>query len=150
MGEETSVAHFSEAWDLFMHPAFAGTIAGGLLGFLGGYVVLRRLVFLAAAVSQAASLGVAAAFCAQLHLGLPAVIASPSLGAALLTVLAVLPVALERSWARARRDSVLGFAFLVGAAGTLAIGTRIVEEIHDIDSILFGSAVAVLPSHFNG
>jgi zinc transport system permease protein len=145
---ETSVATFFEAWELFEHAALTGTIAGALLGFLGVYVVLRRLVFLTAAISQAAGFGVAAAFYAQIALGVSPVIASPTIGASLLTMIAVLPIALERGWARGRRDSVLGFGFLVGAAGTLALGTRIVEEVHDIDAILFGSAVAVLPEHF--
>ena|SRR5688572_10488239 len=150
MVEETTFGLFFEAWELFQFPALTGTIAGALLGYLGVYVVLRRLVFLTAAVSQAAGLGVAAAFYLQIAFGVSAVIASPTIGASVLTMIAVLPVAMERGWARTRRDSVLGFGFLVGAAGTLALGTRIVEEVHDIDAILFGSAVAVLPEHFTG
>jgi zinc transport system permease protein len=145
---ETSVSQFFEAWELFRHAALTGSIAGAMLGFLGVYVVLRRLVFLTAAISQAAGLGVAAAFYARVAFSVSPVIASPTIGASLLTMIAVLPFALERGWARGRRDRVLGFGFLVGAAGTLALGTRIVEEVHDIDSILFGSAVAVLPEHF--
>ena len=53
MVEETSLSQFIEAWELFQYAALSGTIAGALLGFLGVYVVLRRLVFLTAAVSQA-------------------------------------------------------------------------------------------------
>lgn len=144
-----TIGGFFDAWELFMHPTLAGTVAGALLGFLGVYVVLRRLVFLSAAVSQAAGLGVALTFYARLHLGVPALVARPTLGAALLTLLAVLPVALERGRPSVRRDSILGFGFLVGAAGTLALGTRIIEEVHDIDELLFGSAVAVLPEDFS-
>src|SRR5690606_8100699 len=43
-------------------------------------------------------------------------------------------------------DSVLGGLFLIGAAGTLAVGTRILQDVADIDSLLFGSAVAVTPA----
>jgi zinc transport system permease protein len=147
---ESSLAQFFEAWELFRHAALSGAISGALLGFLGVYVVLRRLVFLTAAISQAAGLGVAAAFYAQIAFAVSPLIASPTIGASLLTLIAILPFALERGWGRGRRDSMLGFGFLVGAAGTLALGTRIVEEVHDIDAILFGSAVAVLPEHFAG
>ena len=38
--------------------------------------------------------------------------------------------------------------FLACSAGTLAVGTRIVQEIQDIESVLFGTAVAVLPEDF--
>mgnify|MGYP001549500826 CR=1 FL=1 len=57
-----TLADFFEGWALFEYPALAGAVAGAILGLLGVYVVLRRLVFLSAAVSQAAGLGVVIAF----------------------------------------------------------------------------------------
>lgn len=143
--ETTTLSTFFEAWELFATPALTGAMAGLLLGVVGVYVVLRRLVFLTAAVSQAAGLGVALAFWAQVSLGIPALLASPLLGSVLLTCLAVLPAASERGLPSVRRDSLLGIGYLVGTAGTLALGTRIVQEIQDIETLLFGSAVAVLP-----
>src|SRR5206468_12324584 len=49
---------FFAAWDLFRDPVFAAMIAGATLGYLGVYIVLRRMVFVSAALSQAAGLGV--------------------------------------------------------------------------------------------
>ena len=136
---------FWASWDLFRDAALAGTFAGAMLGLLGVYVLIRRMVFLSAALSQAASLGVAAAFWAQVQ-GAPAWLATPTLGALggtlLATGLAGIP---DRT---SRRDGLLGAIYLVGAAGTLAIGTKIVQELQDIESLLFGSGVAVLPEDF--
>jgi zinc transport system permease protein len=133
---------FFAAWDLFRDPALAGAIAGALLGFLGVYVVLRRMVFLSAALSQAAGLGVALEFYAQIHLAATGLLAAPLFGATAATLLATALLAGVRGPAR---DRALGFAYLAGAAGTLAIGTRIVQEVQDVHSILFGSAVVVRP-----
>ena len=140
-----TVTLFFESWSLFRDSVLAGAIAGALLGFLGVYIVLRRMVFLSAALSQTAGFGVTLAFYAQLHLGAPAAVATPTLGAVLLGALVVALLMLDRSADAARRDAVLGVAFLLGSAGTLALATRIVEEIHDVETLLFGTAVAVLP-----
>lgn len=140
---------FYAAWELFGTPALTGAIIGLVLGLLGVYVVLRRLVFLSAAVSQAASLGVALSFFAAISFGAEhALVPSPTVGALLVTFIATLVVAGRRGRSTAWRDAALGLVFLVGAAGTLALGSRIVQELADIDSLLFGSAVAVLPEDF--
>lgn len=142
----TDPTGFWASWELFRDAALAGTFAGAILGALGVYVLIRRMVFLSAALSQAASLGVAAAFWAQIQ-GAPPWLATPTLGALggtlLATALAGIP---DRA---SRRDGLLGAIYLVGAAGTLAIGTKIVQEVQDIESLLFGSGVAVLPEDFH-
>lgn len=146
MGEPQPLALFFEGWALFREPVLAGTLAGALLGMLGVWVVLRRVVFLSAAISQAAGLGVALALYGKLHLGLAGALASPTLGAALVTGIAVLPFIGMGSGAR--RDSLLGVIWLLGAAGTLIVATRIASELSDIQDLLFGTAVAVVPEDF--
>lgn len=145
MGDGLTLGQFFELWELFRDAALTGAFAGGLLGLLGVYVVLRRMVFLSAAVSQAAGLGVALSFYAKAHLGLVGILASPTLGAAALTLLAVALIVRGGRDAPARRDGLLGVVWLLGAAGTLAVGTRIVQDLADIDALLFGTAVAVVP-----
>src|SRR5690606_11671985 len=51
-------------------------------------------------------------------------------------------------YTRGGRDGVLGVVFLLGSAGTLVVGTRIVQELQDVQTLLFGTAVAVLPEDF--
>lgn len=140
-----SLALFIDAWPLFRDSVLAAAIAGGVLGLVGVYVVLRRMVFLSAALSQCAGLGVALAFLAQVHLGISGAVASPFVGATVASLALVALLLLDRSGDAARRDAYLGIAFLVGSAGTLVVGTRIVAEVNDIESLLFGTAVAVLP-----
>ncbi len=140
-----TLGQFFDAWDLFRDPALAGVLAGALLGFLGVFVVARRMVFLSAALSQAAGLGVAVAFWAQIHLGLSGTWLGPTLGSTTATALAALALVGGNRGARWRPDGRLGWVYLMGAAGTLALGTRIVQEVQDIETILFGSAVAVAP-----
>ena len=146
-------AAFCDAWEIFAEAALAGGCAGAILGVLGVWVVLRRLVFLSAALAQAAGFGVAAAFWlrASLPWALPPTLArlGPLIGAMAATLLASGAVgrALAPSIRRPgqAREGVLGFIYLFAAAATLAVGTRIVQDVHDIQSLLFGSAVAVSP-----
>lgn len=140
-----TVQQFLDSWELFRDPVLAAALAGGLLGWLGVYVVVRRMVFLSAALAQAAGLGVAAAWYAQIHLGAPAGLINPTIGAVISTILAAGGLLSARGGALGRSDGVLGWVYLLGAAGTLALGTRIVQEVQDIQSILFGTAVAVSP-----
>ena len=131
---------FFDAWELFGTPALAGAVAGALLGVLGVYVVLRRMVFVSAALSQAAGLGVALAFWTRA--------VAPVVGAVVATIAAAAPFFLRRETrAASLRDGQLGLVYLLGSAGTLAVGTRIVDA-EDIPSLLFGSAVVVLDDTF--
>jgi len=142
----TALSEFVAAWALFRDPTLAGVVAGALLGGLGVYVVLRRLVFLTAAISQVAGLGVVASYYAALHLGVTGVWASPWLGSGAAALGAVAWLA----WVSSRRsedaDATLGVIYLVGAAATLALATRTTAELRDVSTLLFGSAVAVMPA----
>lgn len=139
---------FWESWPLFADSVLAGTIAGAVLGFVGVYIVLRKMVFLSAALSQVAGFGVTLAFLAQISLGVSALFLSPSIGAMLASFAVVLLLMSRRAADDRGRDAFLGIAFLVGSAGTLMVGTRIVQELQDVESLLFGTAVAVLPEDF--
>lgn len=132
---------FIESWVLFQDSVLAGMIAGATLGLVGTYIVLRRMVFFSAALSQVAGLGVTLSFLAGFH--------SPTLGAIALTLVVAAGLMLDSSADAGKRDSYLGLAFLIGSAGTLIIGTRIVAELQDIQTLLFGTAVAVVPEDFN-
>jgi zinc transport system permease protein len=143
-----TLGEFFAAWELFREPSLTGALAGMMLGLMGVYVVLRRMVFLAATVSQAASFGVAGAYFIGLSAAESAGALGPFVGALFMTFITLWVIATDTSHEQHRRDSLLGFIFLACSAGTLVVGTRIVAEIQDIESVLFGTAVAVLPSDF--
>jgi zinc transport system permease protein len=142
-----TIGEFFSAWELFGPPALAATVAGLLLGVLGVYIVIRRMVFLAAALSQAAGLGVALAFYVEARITAIASSITPSIGGALFTGIAALPFFAGSSRTPARRDGWMGLVWILGAAGALAVGSRIDAE--DIHSVLFGSAVVVLPGELS-
>ena len=146
MTERPTFQDFVDAWPIFSDAVWAGTLSGLTLGILGVYIVLGRMVFLTAALSQVASLGVATTYLLTAMLGGTFLHMSPTLGS-LGFVMVCLTIALrfdERS--RSERDAILGILFVGGSSGTLLIASLIPQEMTDIQSILFGSAVAVLPS----
>jgi zinc transport system permease protein len=144
--DEPTWAEFTASWDLFREAIYAGALSGAVLGFLSVFVVLRRMVFLSAAVTQAAGLGVALAFYAAIHLGLAV---DPVLGATLLSL--VTAAALSRDFQRwgLSREMVLGMAFALASGAAVLVGSRISQEAHDVQSILFGTAVVVGADDFH-
>jgi zinc transport system permease protein len=133
---------FRGAWDLFREPLLCALVAGAVLGFLGVFVVLRRMVFVSAGVTQSAGLGVALAFYLDIHAGLHI---DPLLGAAALALGATLILSVDSRVLRVPRETLLGLVFALSGGGAVLLGDRISQEAHDIESILFGSAVLVRP-----
>jgi zinc transport system permease protein len=133
---------FVDGWQLgiYRDAIYCGMLAGFVLGYLGVFVVLRRMVFITAAVSQAAGLGVALAFLIQIQVGVqvPPVLLAITLS---LTMAGIFALPLERL--NMSRESLLAVAYLVAWASSVMIGDRISQEAHDISAILFGTAVLV-------
>ncbi len=139
-GDAPTWQMFIDGWELFRDPILCALGAGAVLGFLGVYVVLRRMVFVSAAVTQSAGLGIALAFYSEIHGG-PAV--DPIVGAVLLALGATMLLAVDTRSFKVPREVLLGFAFAAGGGATILVGDHISQEAHDIQSILFGSAVLV-------
>lgn len=149
---------FAAAWPLFADAVVAGAVAGGLLGALGTFLLLGRMVFLSATLAQVASLGVTAGLVVRGRLGaadaapaqgaLGAVLrdAAAPLGAWVATTLAATLLALQARFAAAKLEATLGLLFAAGGAGTLLLACDPAAELHDVQALLFGSAVAVPPA----
>lgn len=140
MADRPGLSDLLAAWPIFRDPILAAILAGAVLGWMGTWVVLRRAIFVTAAFSQAAALGVAGAFFVQIHLGVPI----PPLGSAMalsLVTAGLSAVGVER-W-RLERDQLLAWLYLGAGAGAVVVGSHIAQEAHDVDSILFGTAVLV-------
>ncbi|HYO93398.1 MAG TPA: metal ABC transporter permease [Polyangiaceae bacterium] len=134
-----TLEEFAHNWPLYRDPVLCGILAGVGLSALGVFVVLRRAVFVTAALSQAAGLGVALAFYLSIHhaLELP-----PVVGALLASVAATLLVGL-RSSPRIGRETQVAIVFVGASALAVLVGDRFAQEAHDIAAILFGTAVLV-------
>jgi zinc transport system permease protein len=137
-----TLREFFEAWELFRDPVLCGIFAGAVLGLQGVFIVLRRMVFVTAAVSQSAALGVALSFYAAIHLGWEV---PPVTGALLLAVGVAMIFAVRPDRLRLPREGLLGLAYALAGGLTVLVGDRISQEAHDISAILFGTAVLVRP-----
>jgi zinc transport system permease protein len=133
-------ADFAAAFDLFRDAILCGAVAGGVLGYLGVLIVLRRMVFVTAAITQSAGLGVALGMYAGILLDAET---NPVLWAIGVSLLAAGAVALDAGRVRLSRESVLALVWLAGSGGAVLLGDRIAQEAHDVSSILFGTAVLV-------
>jgi ABC-type Mn2+/Zn2+ transport system permease subunit len=68
----------------------------------------------------------------------------PLLGAAALALLATLTMSVDSGRTiKLPRESLLGLVFALSGGAAVLLGDRISQEAHDIESILFGSAVLV-------
>ncbi|MBM3266533.1 MAG: metal ABC transporter permease [Candidatus Sericytochromatia bacterium] len=145
MPEDASpLAMFVANWPLFRDPILVASIAGGVLGYLGVYILARRMVFVSAALTQSAGFGVAVAFLLLLFF--------PAAGLALDPRIWAIGMALATAWLLGRpaaqgasREGLLALAYLFAGACVLVMGTRFHQETHDIEAILFGTGVLVSP-----
>jgi manganese/iron transport system permease protein len=137
-----SWAEFVEGLEIFTDPMLCGAAAGLVLGLVGVYIVLRRMVFVSAAITHSAGLGVALAFYGQIHLGLGA-LAHPVLGAFTFGMGSTLLLTLNPERIHLTRESVIGLVFIFASGAMLLVGDRISQESHDIHAIIFGTAVLV-------
>lgn len=136
-------ADFVAGFEIFRDPLLCAGIAGFVLGFLGVFVVLRRMVFVTATLSQSAGLGVALSFYAQIHLGVDV---DPVIGAIAAALLAAGVFALDPAKLRLSRESLLGVSYIAAGALVVLVGDRISQEAHEISAIVFGTAVLVRTS----
>jgi zinc transport system permease protein len=135
-------ADLAMALEVFRDPILAGAIAGATLGYLGVFVLLRRMVFVTAALAQASGLGVALAFWLGIHLDLHP---WPGTGALIAALAAALALSVDLRRLHLSREGALAGVWLVGSAGAVLVGSRITQDAHDVSAILFGSAVVVQP-----
>lgn len=71
------------------------------------------------------------------------------MGAVVLSVAATLLLMVEPSHLRLSRESLLGCAFAFAGGAAILVGDRIAQEAHDIQGILFGTAVLVTPDQLH-
>lgn len=136
---------FVAGWELGLYsdPVICGVVVGLVLGYLGVFVVLKRMVFITAAISQASGLGVALTFFIAIYFGVEL---HPVVGAVVLALAAAAVFTAPAGRLGLSRESLLGLVYLVTWAGAILVGDRIAQEAHDIAAILFGTAVLVDPA----
>ena len=119
-------------------------IAGALCGFLGVYVVLRRTVFVSAALTQLSTLGIIVALLAEELLGVEVEHAGVQLGVTLsFSVVGALLLGLALQGRRLPAEAGVGVSYVVAGALVVLGANRLVHAAHDLNAMVFGNAVAV-------
>ena len=134
---------FLEARELWQAPLLASLLAGALLGFLGVYVVLRRTVFVSAALTQISTVGLVFGLFLEERLHIEAEHAHHQLGMAMgfAVVGAVLLDALRPR--RLPAEALVGAAWVTASALVVLGISTLVHAAHDLGGMVFGNAVAV-------
>ena len=146
---------FADFWagrDLWREPLLAGVLAGGILGYIGVFVVLKRMVFVSAALSEISGVGVAFAFWLGAVLGIDPhahgatpLLLEPTWFSLLFACLAAALFSLRPGHRKLASETIVGLGYIISSALVLAIlnSSRIVQEAHAVGDILFGNAVTV-------
>lgn len=113
---------------------FPAALAAGLLisaacSFLGNLVVLKRMVFIGAALSESAACGIAMAFFFHFH---------PVLGAVLLNLGVVTLLAFSSQEERLPRDAVLAAIFIFTASLGILFVSKSAVGLEEVKSLLYG------------
>jgi zinc transport system permease protein len=140
----SGITEFIDSYFLWKEAVATGAMIGALCGFLGVYVVLRRIIFVSAALTQVSALGVALAFYFQaVAAGWMLPLINPAILSLILTLIAAYLFALKKDYLKITQEGIIGFGFLIASASVVIIGDRITKGVHDISDIVFGTAVVV-------
>jgi len=139
----SGLASFLAAREIWQSPLVASVISGALLGFLGVYVVLRRTVFVSAALTQLSTLGLVLALLLEERIHIEAEHAGVQLVVAMaFSVAGALLLGAVRS-RRLPAEAAVGGAWVAASALVVLGASRLVHAAHDLGGMVFGNAVAV-------
>lgn len=145
---------FTDFWSLFGVSVAASLVAAAVCGYLGFFVVLRRVAFVSAALGQLSGLGVACGFLLGTAFGLDPhrptpVYLDPVLLAALFSAASAAALGYVSRVQRTSAESTVAFAYLAASALALFVLAlpQIVQEAHEVGDLLFGNTVAVRREH---
>ena len=131
---------FWEARFLWRDPVLAAVIAACGCAYVGVFIVLRRGIFVSAAVTQASGFGVVLALLAP-KLGLPTI---PPLAAGIgLGTVSSLLFGISGERTRIGADGVIAAVYLTTLALGVVLGAYLTHEYSDVRAILMGEAVAI-------
>ena len=139
----SGLAGFLAAREIWQAPLAASVVAGALLGFLGVYAVLRRTVFVSAALTQISTVGLVVGLFLEERLHVEAEHAHHQLGMAMGFAVAG---ALLIGGLRPRRlpaEATVGAAWVAASAAVVLGISQLVHASHDVGGMVFGNAVAV-------
>lgn len=140
---------FFESAFLWREPLAVACIAALLCAWVGVYIVLRRIVFVSAALSQMSGVGVALAFllaplCGYDPHALPWYL-SPVMLAAAFAAVGAAGFSLHLARRRLASETVVAIGYLIASAAVIVVlaSPHVTQEAHEVNDLLYGNAVAV-------
>jgi zinc transport system permease protein len=121
---------------LFPEAVFCGTVMAAVCSAFGVFVVLRRIVFISIALSEAATCGLALAL--VFHF-------SPLAGSALATGVTVLLLTLPDARSRLPKDVALGAVFLLASSASVLLVAQSGFGLEEIKAMLYGDLIVSGP-----
>jgi len=129
MGLMQSAASFTQ---LFPEAVVCGTVMAAVCSAFGVFVVLKRIVFISIALSEAATCGLALAL--VFHV-------SPLAGSALVTGVVVFLLTLPEKRQRLPKDVVLGTVFLLASSASVLLVAQSGFGLEEIKAMLYGDLI---------
>ena len=140
----SALSEFWSAAVIWRDPLVASVLAGALLGFLGVYVVLRRVVFVSAALTQLSTLGVIVSLLFLEHFDLETDHQEIQLVVAWIFSVGGGLVLGTLGWGRRLpTEAGVGMAYVLAGALVILGANKLVHVAHDLNTMVFGNAVAV-------
>lgn len=142
---------FLESSFIWRDAIIASVLAAILCGWLGTYVVLKRIIFVGAALPQASGFGIALAFFIGSFLGPhgheASFLLNPLFVSVTMSALVAAVFSLNLDHRKLSNETVIGLGYIICSALVIQIlnSPRIVQEAHEIGDILFGNAVVIDP-----
>jgi zinc transport system permease protein len=160
--EESKSSFLSwKSYEVWRDPITVNAFAALICGFLGVYVIMRRMVFVSATISQLSSVGVVLGFYLSILLGISRSEEGEASNAGLLgfltnplwlaigfSMVGAAFFALNAERKRMSQESLIGISYSIAAGLVLAIlnSKTMNTEAHAVEAILFGDAAIVEPS----
>jgi zinc transport system permease protein len=139
----SAIGDFAAAREIWQVPLAASLVSGALLGALGVYVVLRRTVFVSAALTQLSTLGMVATLLVEERVHIETEHAGEQLAVAIgFSVAGALVLGAWRS-RRLPAEASVGAGWVLASALVVLGSSRLVHAAHDLSGMVFGNAVAV-------
>ncbi len=134
---------FLDGREIWQVPLAASIVAGALLGALGVYVVLRRTVFVSAALTQLSTVGLVGTLILEERFHIETEHPSEQLTVAIaVSALGALVLGAFRP-RRLPAEATVGTSWVVASALVVLGASQLVHAAHDLGGLVFGNAVAV-------
>jgi zinc transport system permease protein len=140
----SGLSGFWAAREIWREALLASVLSGALLGFLGVWVVLRRTVFVSAALTQLSTLGLIGALLLEERLGVQTEHLGVQLAVAIaFSVAGALVLGAPGGARRLPTEAGVGMSYVLAGALVILGANKLIHVAHDFGSMVFGNAVAV-------